>query len=127
MFMLRSYHPAAVLAMHKRVDPHDFTQTLDARLLALADLNRVPLIENLILLDTRAQARVRAGRRAARDSVIRRRADEARIESDRFGRIIYFLRFRTLADRSTIEEAALCSSLADNLTAKGQWSGDYSL
>lgn len=113
--------------MLQRVNPLDFRQPLDARILALADLDRVPLIEKLITLDTQARARARPGRRAAHGTPARLRADEALAESDRLGRIIYFLRVRNLAARSTSKDEALCNALAEKLTAKGQWAGEYSL
>jgi hypothetical protein len=113
--------------MLQRVNPLDFRQDLDARVLALADLDRVPLIEKLIGLDAQAQARARAGRRVRRGSIVRMRADEAFAESERLGRIIFFLRFRLSPDHATANDLALCDALAAKLAAKGQWSGDYSL
>jgi hypothetical protein len=113
--------------MLQRVNPLDFRHPLDARVLALADLDRVPLIEKLIALDTQARARARSGRRAARNSVVRMRADEALAESERLGRLIYFLRFRSFATSSTPKDELLCKTLAERLTAKGQWIGEYSL
>jgi hypothetical protein len=110
-----------------QVNPYDFTQPLDARIQALADLDRVPLIEKLMLLEIQARGRARPGRRAIRNSIARARVDNAKTDSERLGRIIYFLRFRNLAERATTEDTSLCHSLADKLAAKGQWNGVYSL
>jgi len=113
--------------MLQRVNPLDFRHPLDARILALAELNRVPLIEELTVLDTQARARARSGRRAAHGSARRMRADEAHAESERLGRIIYFLRFRSFATSSTSKDEALCNTLMEKLAAKGQWVGEYSV
>jgi hypothetical protein len=113
--------------MLQRVNPLDFRHPLDARILALSDLDRVPLIERLIALDTQARERARPGRRAARGTPTRMRADEALAESERLGRIIYFLRFRSFATPSTPKDELLCNVLAEKLTARGQWTGEYSV
>jgi hypothetical protein len=116
-----------VPAMLDHINPYDFRHPLDARVLALAELDRVPLIEKLIALDAQARARARSGRRAVAGSMVRAHAEEALAESDQLGRIIHFLRFRNFATSSTPKDEALCSTLAEKLTAKGQWVGDYSL
>jgi hypothetical protein len=113
--------------MAHRVNAPEFRQNLDARILALADLDRVPLIEKLIAFDSEARAWARAGRRAARGGMVRMRADQAVAESERIGRIIYFLRFRRMADSGTAKDDVLCDALAAKLTAKGQWVGEYAL
>jgi hypothetical protein len=100
---------------------------LNTRILAVADLDRVPMIETLIALDAHAQARARTGRHARLGTVTRNRADEARGEAERLGRIIYFLRFRSQPSALTDEDARLCDILATKLQAKGQWAGEYSL
>jgi hypothetical protein len=100
---------------------------LDTRILAVAELDRVPMIETLIGLDAQAQARARSGRHARLGSVRSNRADEARAEAERLGRIIYFLRFRSPPSTLTDEDARLCEILAAKLQAKGQWTGEYSL
>ncbi len=124
---LLSCYDGAVPAMLERINPYDFRHPLDARILALAELDRVPLIEKLIALDTQSRARARAGRRAARSSAVKTDAEFARADSDRLGRIIYFLRFRNFASSSTPKDQVLCNALAEKLTAKGQWTGEYSL
>jgi hypothetical protein len=116
-----------VPTMLERINPLDFRHPLDARILALAELDRVPLIEKLIALDTQARARARLGRRAAVGSMVRTHAEEALAESDRLGRIIYFLRFRNFEASSTPKDQVLCNALAERLTAKAQWTGEYSL
>ena len=83
--------------------------------------------EKLLALDTHSRARARLGRRAAVGSMVRTHAEEALAESDRLGRIIYFLRFRNFASSSTPKDQVLCNALAEKLTAKGQWTGEYSL
>jgi hypothetical protein len=113
--------------MLQRVHPLDFRHPLDARILALADLDRVPLVEKLIALDTQARQRARPGRRAAPGTPTRMHADEALAESVRLGRIIHFLRVRRLAASSTPRDKLLCTTLAEKLIAKGQWAGEYSL
>ena len=101
-------------------------EDLNTRIRQLSDLDRVPLINALIHMDAEMQARSRTGRRARLLSTERIRADDARHASDRLGRIIYFLRFRTLAFGATSEDLALCDVLAEKLRAKGQWTGEYS-
>jgi hypothetical protein len=100
---------------------------LNTRILAVAELDRVPMIESLIGLDAQAQARARSGRKARLGTVARNRADEARAQAERLGRIIYFLRFRSRPSTFTEEDARLCDILAGKLQAKGQWAGEYSL
>jgi hypothetical protein len=116
-----------VPAMLDHINPYDFRHPLDARILALAELDRVPLIEKLIALDAQARARARIGRRAAHGTPTRMRADEALAESERLGRITYFLRVRDFASSTTPKYQVLCNVLAEKLTAKGQWAGKYSL
>jgi hypothetical protein len=50
-------------------------EDLNARIRALADLDRVPLIETLIGIDAEMQARARRGRRAKRNTAERYRAE----------------------------------------------------
>jgi hypothetical protein len=103
---------------------------LNTRILAVAALDRVPMIEALIALDAQAQARARSarsGRPARLGSMRMNRAVEARAEAERLGRIIYFLRFRSPPSTLTDQDARLCEILAAKLQAKGQWTGEYSL
>jgi hypothetical protein len=100
---------------------------LNTRILVLAELHRIPMIEGLVALDAQASARARIGKRARQGSTTRNRAEEARAESERLGRIIYFLRFRTPPSSFTDEDAHLCEILATNLQKKGEWTGDYSI
>lgn len=113
--------------MLQQVNALDFRHPLDTRILVLADLDRVPLVERLIALDTQARQRARPGRRAAPGTPTRLRADEALAESDRLGRIIHFLRVRRFATSSTPKDKLLCTTLAEKLIAKGQWAGEYTL
>ena len=85
------------------------------------------MIKELIRLDAQAQIRARSGVRAKRGTTARNRSDEARAETERLGRIIYFLRFRSPAATATAEDMALCNALAEKLQAKGQWTGEYSI
>ncbi len=94
---------------------------------SLADRDRVDIINALIAADAVAQRRARGrGSRAPLGSTERGRAQEARRQSERYGRIIYFLRFRSPATGSTEADLALCDLLAEKLAAKGQWLGEYS-
>jgi hypothetical protein len=102
-------------------------EDLDARIRALSALDRVPMIKALIQIDSEAQSQSRTGRRAKRGSVDRNRAEEAAAESARLGRIIYFLRFRSLATNTSARDEELCAMLAGTLQAKGQWTGEYSI
>jgi len=114
-------------AILQPVNPYDLRHPLDARVLALADLDRVPLIEKLIALDTQARQRARPGRRARPSTLTRALAEEALAESYRLGRIIHFLRWRSFAPSMTARDQALCTTLAEKLSTKGQWAGEYSL
>jgi hypothetical protein len=103
-------------------------QDLDDRIRALSELDRIPLIQALIRIDSQLQPQAGgSGRRAKRGSMERYRAEEARAESDRLGRIIYFLRFRSPATAATAADSLLCEMLAEKLRAKGQWAGEYSV
>lgn len=101
-------------------------EDLDARMRALSDLDREPLIHALIQIDHEAQRQVGAGRRAKFGSMARNRAEEAAEQRSRLGRIIYFLRFRSPATDATTEDTALCQMLSEKLRAKRQWTGEYS-
>jgi hypothetical protein len=101
-------------------------EDLDARIRALSDLDRVPMINALIRIDSEAQSQSRTGRRAKRGSVDRNRAEGAAAESARLGRIIYFLRFRSFATNTSAKDEELCAMLAGKLQAKGQWTGEHS-
>jgi len=100
---------------------------LNAKLLALADLDRVPMIECLIALDAQAKARARKGKRARPGGGVRNRADQAEADAQRLDRIIRFLRTRSLPPNLTGPDARLCEELAGTLRRKGQWSCDYLL
>jgi hypothetical protein len=100
---------------------------LNERVHHLSDLDRIKMIQALIRIDAQMQAIARKGARAKRDSPTRYRADEARSQVARLGRIIYFLRFRTPATGTTDDDFMLCDMLAKKLRAKGQWEGEYSL
>ena len=102
-------------------------EDLDTRILALSDLDRVPLIEALIRIDAQLQAKARTGRRAKRGSREQAHADIARSDSDRLGRIIYFLRFRSPASSATEQDMALCKTLQEKLLLKNQWAGEHSV
>jgi hypothetical protein len=99
-------------------------EDLNTRIQRLSDLDRGPLIDALIRIDAEMRDRPRVGDRARLGSAERTRADDARSESDRLGRIIYFLRFQSPAFGATPEDLALCDLLAEKLKAKGQWEGE---
>jgi hypothetical protein len=100
---------------------------LDSRILAVAELDRVPMIERLIAFNADAGTRTRMGRCARLGTATRTCAEEARTETERLGRIISFLRFRKPPTGLTHGDARLCETLAGKLRAKGQWTGEYSL
>ena len=91
----------------------------------LSNLDRAPLIEALIRIDRQMQSRARSGRRKNLGSMERYRADEALSESDRLGRIIYFLRFRSPAIGATVQDMRLCNILEEKLRLKNQWIGEH--
>jgi hypothetical protein len=99
---------------------------LDTRIQKLSERDRVSLIQELVRMADQMDARVRAGRRAKRDSVARRLADNARAQGAHLARIIFFLRRRIPATGATAEDQRLCDMLAEKLEAKGQWVGEYS-
>ncbi len=98
---------------------------LDATIRPLSDLDRADLIKTLRRIDRQMLDIARgAGGRAKLGSSARNRAEEARANCDRLGRIIYFLQFRfPLPER----DKALCEMLAEKLQAKGQWTGVYEI
>lgn len=102
-------------------------EILDTRILALSNLDRAPLIEALIGIDRQMQSRGRSGRRKKFGSTERYRADEALSDSDRLGRIIYFLRFRGPASGATAQDMTLCNILEEKLRLKNQWVGEHSI
>jgi len=99
-------------------DFHEFVRSL-------ADYDRIEMINALIAADAAAARQAHAGSRAKKDSPARYRAEEARQQVARFGRIIYFLRFRSPATGSTAADLVLCDMLAEKLWIKGQWTGEY--
>jgi hypothetical protein len=101
-------------------------ENLDTRILALSDLDRHALIEALIRINAQMESRARSGRRAKHGSSERYRAEEGRSDSDRLGRIIYFLRFRSPASSATAQDMKLCKSLEEKLRLKNQWIGEHS-
>ena len=94
----------------------------------LSNLDRGPLIDALLGMDAEQQAiACGSGRRAELGSSARNRAEKARSNCFRLGKIIYFLRFRSPATNTSPEDAALCRKLAHKLLAKGQWTGGHSI
>jgi hypothetical protein len=91
---------------------------------SLADMDRGEIIKALVAADKRAAGIWQAGRRAKRDSPAKCLSEDARHQVDRFGRIIYFLCFRSLATTATAADVALCDMLAEILKTKGQWTSD---
>jgi hypothetical protein len=96
-------------------------EDLDSKMRDLSDLDRVSLINELILMNAGYQHQYRVGRRAQLGTIERYRGDEAQAHSQRLERIIYFLRFRIPAEYATAEDMKLCKELAEKLQAKGQW------
>ena len=99
-------------------------EDLDNRIRRLSDLDRVPLIRELIRIDAQAQELARTGRRARLGSTTRNRAEGAQRQSERLGMIIYFLRYRSPASGARAKDMELCHILAEKLQAKGQWTGE---
>ena len=100
---------------------------LNAKIIALADLDRVPMIESLIALDAKARESARKGKRARPGGVARTRADQAQADARRLVKIIQFLRMRSCPPNLAPEDACLCEDLASKLQRKGQWTGEYLL
>ena len=83
------------------------------------------IIKALVAADKRAAGVWQAGRRTKRDSpATKRRSEDARHQVDRFERVIFFLRFHSLATTATAADVALCDMLAEKLKAKGQWTSE---
>jgi hypothetical protein len=91
---------------------------------SLADMDLGEIIKALVAADKRAAGVWQAGRRAKLDSSAKRRSEDARHQVDRFERIIFFLRFHSLATTATAADVALCDILTEKLKTKGQWTSD---
>jgi hypothetical protein len=100
-------------------------QDLDGKIRGLSDLDRVSLIQELTRMGVAYQYQYRIGSRAEPGSMERYRGDEAHAYGERLRRIIYFLRFRTLAEDASAEDMKLCGELAETFQAKGQWTESY--
>ena len=87
-------------------------------------MDRGEIIKALVAADKRAAGVWQAGRRAKRDSPAKCRSEDARHQVDRFERIIFFLRFHSLATTATAADVALCDILTEELKTKGQWTSD---
>jgi hypothetical protein len=55
---------------------------------------------------------------------VQKRSPEAQERSERYGRILFFLRQRMHSDTATAADRELCDMLAERLRAKGQWKGE---
>ena len=97
--------------------------TLDEYVTSLAGLDRREIIRQLISADANARRLAKSGHRERRGTPEQCRAEQARYDSERYERIIYFLRFRSAAQGLTDADLKLCNFLAANLTNKGQWKG----
>jgi hypothetical protein len=97
--------------------------TLDEYVTSLAGLDRREIIRQLISADANAQRLAKSGHRERPGTLPQRRAEQARHDGERYGRIIYFLRFRSVAQGLTDADLKLCDLLAAKLTNKGQWKG----
>jgi hypothetical protein len=96
---------------------------LDEYVTSLAELDRREIIRQLISADANAQTLAKSGHRERRGTPAQCRAEQARYDGERYGRIIYFLRFRSVAQGSTDADLKLCDLLAAKLKNKGQWKG----
>lgn len=83
-------------------------QNIDELVRSLANEDRKTIVKRLTEADDR----------------INRRSLDAQKQSERFGRILFFLRRRMHSDSATIMDRELCDMLAEKLRAKGQWSGE---
>ena len=102
--------------------------SLEDTLQAVANLDRLSMIRELIRIDADLQRIARGrGNRARTGTPERIRAENARHDSGRLGAFIYFLRFRTMADSTNDGDRVLCLMLAEKLEAKGQWAGECHL
>ena len=90
-------------------------------------LDRIELIKALVEAERIVQSTIDWGMNKKRYSAPWRKADEAGAQIPTFGRVIYFLRFRSLASGTTDAEQALCKKLARRFLERGQWEGEYSL
>jgi hypothetical protein len=96
---------------------------LDEYVTSLAGLDRREIIRLLISADADAQVLAKTGHRERRGTPAQCRAQQARYDGERYGRIIYFLRFRNSPQGSTDADLKLCNLLAVKLKNKGQWKG----
>jgi hypothetical protein len=96
---------------------------LDEYVTSLAGLDRREIIRLLISADADAQSLAKSGHRERRGTSGQRRAEQARYDGERFGRIIYFLRFRSVTQGSIDADLKLFDLLAAKLKNKGQWKG----
>jgi hypothetical protein len=96
---------------------------LDEYVTSLAGLDRREIIRLLISADAEAQMLAKSGHRQRRGTAAQCRAEQARYDGERYGRIIYFLRFRNPPQGSTDADLKLCDLLAAKLNNKGQWKG----
>jgi len=91
---------------------------LDEYVTSLASLDRREIIRLLISADADAQSLAKSGHRERRGTSAHGHTEQARYDGERFGRIIYFLRFRSVAHGSTDADLKLCDLLAAKLKNK---------
>jgi hypothetical protein len=96
---------------------------LDEYVTSLAGLDRREIIRILVSADADAQMLAKSGHRERRGTLAQCRAEQARCDGERYGRIIYVLRFRSVAQGSSDADLKLCDLLAAKLNNKGQWKG----
>jgi hypothetical protein len=96
---------------------------LDEYVTSLAGLDRREIIRLLISADADAQSLAKTGHRERRGTPAQSSAEQARYNGGHYGRIIYFLRFRSVAQGSTDADLKLFDLLAAKLKNKGQWKG----
>jgi hypothetical protein len=90
---------------------------------SLAHLNRSEMIDRLIAADASANSIARAASWSKRGTAAYHQAEDAKLQVERLGRIIYFLRFRNIVEGCSAEDLMLCNLLAERLKGKGQWRG----
>jgi hypothetical protein len=93
---------------------------------SLADQERGEIIDRLMEADAAANKIVASGGRARRGTAEYDQIEHAKQHVERFGRIIYFLRFRITMEKCSASDLELCELLAAKLASKGQWNGKFS-
>jgi hypothetical protein len=100
-------------------------QSVEDVVRSITELSRTEMIRRLADADRHAKHVAAAGRRARRDTPARDRVPAASEHIARYGRILYFLQHADgqLAQGATPADVLICRQLAENLKARGEWTG----